>query len=288
MMDLIAIGKALDEFNGFLDVRLEKANRSQRAHAAFKRMLRTEERRLRSPVTELLAQIEREVTSALPKMKKSTPAKMADALADWDKIEEEGTVLFKPYLLALLTVGGDSVMSQRIVKQERFDPINDEAVRWTEKAAATLVTEVTVKTRDGIRAIIAEGLAEGESLYTIGKELKTTVGLTERYSLAVGRRLTEMLDKGIPSDKAFRMAERYANKLLRARIDNIVRTETSRALNEGIRQGYGQMGVKELQRVEDPDCCEICALFDGTIYTVREAAGVLPEHPSCEGALIAA
>jgi len=287
-MDLISIGKALDEFNGYLSIQIEKSSRTKRLHAAFKRMLRIEERRLRRPVTEFLTAIENEVKRNIPKMKKSTPAKMADALADWDKIEEEGTKLFKPYMLALLTAGGDSVMGQRIVKQERFDPIREEAVQWTEKTAATLVVEVAAKTRDGIKAIIAQGLEEGESLYKIGKLLRPTVGLTERYSLAVGRNLTKMLEAGIPEDKAFRAAERYAQKLHRLRIENIARTETSNALNEGIRQGYDQMGVKKLQRVEDPDCCEICAIFDGTIYTIREAAGVLPEHPSCEGTFVAA
>jgi len=287
-MDLISIGKALDEFNGFLSMKIEKSNRTKRLHAAFKRMLRIEERRLRRPVTEFLTAIEDEVKRNIPKMKKSTPAKMADTLADWDKIEEEGTKLFKPYMLDLLTAGGDSVMGQRIVKQERFDPIREEAVQWTEKAAATLVVEITAKTRDGIKAIIAQGLDEGESLYKIGKLLKPTVGLTDRYALAVGRNLTKMLEAGIPEDKAFRAAERYAQKLHRVRIEMIARTETSRALNEGIRQGYAQMGVKKLQRVEDPDCCEICTMFDGTIYTIRESAGVLPEHPNCEGALIAA
>jgi len=48
------------------------------------------------------------------------------------------------------------------------------------------------------------------------------------------------------------------------------------------------MGVKNLQRVEDPKCCDICAEYDGRVYSVREASGVLPEHPNCEGTWIMA
>jgi len=65
----------------------------------------------------------------------------------------------------------------------------------------------------------------------------------------------------------------------------IARTETAYGLNEGIREGYGQLGYTKLQRIEDPegdpewDCT--CRENNGAIYTLAESQGVLPEHPNC-------
>ncbi len=69
----------------------------------------------------------------------------------------------------------------------------------------------------------------------------------------------------------------------------ITRTETAYALTEGQRQGYGQMGVKKLERVEDFDSPDDdCQINNGKIYTLAEAQGVLPAHPNCEGSWVAA
>jgi hypothetical protein len=65
----------------------------------------------------------------------------------------------------------------------------------------------------------------------------------------------------------------------------IARTETSFALNEGIRSAYKENDIKYLERVEDPvgdpkwDCT--CREENGKVYSVEDAEGVLPEHPNC-------
>jgi len=41
-------------------------------------------------------------------------------------------------------------------------------------------------------------------------------------------------------------------------------------------------------RVEAPTCCDICADYDGHVYTIAEASGILPEHPNCGGTWVAA
>ena len=63
----------------------------------------------------------------------------------------------------------------------------------------------------------------------------------------------------------------------------IARTETSRAVNEGSLQGYEQVGLKNVERIEAADCCEVCAPESGTVYTIDAARGVLPAHPDCRG-----
>ena len=55
------------------------------------------------------------------------------------------------------------------------------------------------------------------------------------------------------------------------------------------RQGYDQMGITHLERVEDQtDPADPCTGTNGRIYTIEEAEGVLPEHPNCEGTWVAA
>jgi hypothetical protein len=69
----------------------------------------------------------------------------------------------------------------------------------------------------------------------------------------------------------------------------IARTESAFGLTEGQRQGYGQMGVTKLERVEDPATeDDDCADGNGKIYTLAEAEGVLPAHPNCEGTWVIA
>jgi len=121
-------------------------------------------------------------------------------------------------------------------------------------------------------------------------ELRPLVGLTSKDIIAVAN-YHEMLILERPEYTVAtqqEMAEVYARRLHRARATNIARTETAFSLTEGQRQGYAQMGATKLERVEDPECCDICAEYQGKIYTIAEAEGVLPEHPQCEGSWVVA
>jgi len=152
------------------------------------------------------------------------------------------------------------------------------------------VTEITAETVEAIQAYIAQGIDAGKSIPKIAMELRPLVGLTEKDIIAVAN-YHEMLILERPEYTVATqnsMAETYAKRLHRRRATTIARTESAASLNEGLRQGYAQMGATKLERVEDPECCDICAEYNGKIYTITEAEGVLPEHPSCEGAWVMA
>lgn len=62
------------------------------------------------------------------------------------------------------------------------------------------------------------------------------------------------------------------------------RTEVMTAYNQGRLIGYEQSGVVE--KVEysvsaDERLCPICAPFEGTIFALKDADGVIPQHPNC-------
>jgi len=269
---------------------LTKANRGRRVWRRYHRMLQMEERKMLPSVNEWLAWTAKTLQAGLGRMKGKSATAKVNSLADWAEIRARGDELLKPVLFEILNVGGNSVMGQRIKKQDRFDPIGLEAVRWTTDHSAALVVEITDKTMEAIRKYITLGIKEGKSIQKIAMELRPLVGLTSKNIMAVAN-YHEMLILERPEYTVAtqnEMADVYARRLHRARATTIARTETGEALVEGQRQGYDQMGIKKLMRVEDPDACDICLYYDGQIYTIAESRGVLLEHPRCEGSWIAA
>ena len=273
-----------------IDIILTKGRRAQRALRSYHRLLRLHERKLQPVINEWLEWTAKTLRAGLERMHGKTAGAKVKSLADWDDIRARGDELLKPALFEALEAGGNSVMGQRIKKQERFDPIGIEAITWTTEHTAELVVEITDTSMLAIREYITVGVNEGKSIQAIAMELRPLVGLTEKDIMAVAN-YHEMLILERPEYTAAtqrQMAETYAGRLHRLRATTIARTETAYSLTEGQRQGYGQMGVTKLERVEDPECCDICAEYNGKIYTIAEAEGVLPEHPNCEGTWVVA
>jgi len=230
----------------------------------------------------------KKLKAGIPRMRGKTATQKAKSIVNWDAIREEGEKILTPAFYDVLGAGGNSVMGLKLQKQERFDPIGIEAVTWTTAHSAELVVEITEDTMLAIRDTITTGINAGKSMPTIARELRPTVGLHSQYAGAVSNYHTSLLVEGVSAGKAAAKAETYAGRLHRRRTQTIARTETAFGLTEGQRQGYDQMGIGNLERVEDPECCDICAEYNGKIYSIKESEGVLPEHPNCEGTWIAA
>lgn len=273
-----------------IDIALVKARRTPRARANFKRMMRVNERKLKVSVNEWLDWTMTEIRAGLPKMKGRTAAQRAKSIADWKSIKEQGVIILKPALIDVLADGGKSIVERGIRKQERFDSIGIEAVTWATKHSAELVTQVTDETIAAIRSYIVAGVDAGKSVPTIARELRPLVGLTEKNLWAVANYHEKLiLDRPeLTAARQQKMADVYARRLHRDRATMIARTETASSLNEGVVQGYGQMGIKRLEWVADPDCCDLCDEMNGKIFTVGEASGLMPLHVNCECSWVAA
>jgi len=271
-----------------IDIILAKDKRTRRAYRRHQLLLRENEREMQSPVKEWMDYMTRKLKAGLSRMRGKSPTQKANSIADWGEIRKKGQEILKPALFNVLNSGANSVTEQELKKQERFDPIGIEAIDWTNAYSAELVVEITQETMMGIRDVIATGIQAGKSMPAIARELRPIVGLNTQYAGAVANLHTRLLAEGVVAQKAATQAERYAGRLHRRRTMTIARTETAFALSEGQRQGYKQMGVKKLQRVEAPTCCDICADYDGHVYTIAEASGILPEHPNCGGTWVAA
>jgi hypothetical protein len=279
-----------DKVHTLVTIALEKVASAKKSRRDFKRKFREDVNTISSKFArDYLRLMREEVESNLSKMRKSTPKKMVDSLADWDELMEIGEIMLKELTLALLADGGELAFKAVLRKQDRFDPLHEEATKYAQTHSAVAIVEITKTTMEGIEAVIIEGIKERLTIQQIAKNIKPIINLTDKQALSVGRNLTKLLEAGVPEEKALRMAQRHARRLHRVRVETIARTETANSLNEGLRQGYSQLGVKKLQRVEDGDSPdEPCQINNGRIYTIAEASGVLPEHPNCEGSWVAA
>jgi len=280
----------LIDLNKTIDVCLEKLRRKPRTLRNFHRLMRLGERKLLPRVKEWMAESIAEMQAGLPKMKGRTLAHKTKSIADWKHIREQGVIILKPVILELLGEGGKAVVERSIIKQERFDLIGVEAVKWASTYCARLVTEITDKTMKGIRAYIAKGINAGKSGPAIARELRPLVGLTEKQIFAVAnyheKLIVERPEYTVAQQS--KMADVYARRLHRDRAALIARTETREALWEGVFEGYEQMGITHVEGVSDPDACDWCLdNINGQVMTVEEARA-LDTHPGCECAFVMA
>ncbi len=269
------------------DIVLRKARGSRLAYRRHQLQMREQERKLQGPVKEFMDYMTRKLKAGIPGMKGKTAAQRAKSIVNWDEIRAEGQKILQPAELEVLLTGIETVTKQRMKKQARIDPIGIEAITWSQAHTAELVVEITMATLEAIEKIITAGIKAGKSMPAIARELRPIVGLHSQYAEAVANFHTKLIEEGIADAAA--KADRYAGRLHRRRTQTIARTESAFGLTEGQRQGYDQMGVTKLERVEDPATeDDDCAEGNGKIYSLAEAQGVLPAHPNCEGTWVAA
>jgi len=266
---------------------LEKLGRKPKAVKNMRRLITLNERKLRPKVDEWIKLMIKDIQRGLSKLKSKN-----SKLADWKEIEETGNLILRPTILEILGEGGKAVVDRKIMKQDRFDSIGVNAVKWAEEHAAALVVEVTTATQEAIKAFIVDGVKKGKSIPVIAKQLRPLVGLTTRQIMAVAN-YEEWLIINRPeySVKVIReMAEVKARRLHRYRTKLIARTETRRSLNEGIFQGYEQMGIKKMEGVSGASACDWCMEnINGRVVSVNHARSIDGEaHPGCECAWVAA
>jgi len=205
---------------------------------------------------------------------------------NWAALQKQGEAIMKGPLFEGLTYSGTKTVQRMELRKQDYDPMGAAAVDWTNKHGAELVTNVTKEAKVAVAGFTRSMVKAGLSAQETARAMRATVPLLPQHAQAVGTSLTKMLDKGVPFDKALRRSERYAQKLHNYRTKMIARTESSFAQLEGQKQGYQQLGVTHLKRVEDPACCELCEGVQGEVVETRNAYG--PLHPHCEGVWVAA
>lgn len=196
-----------------------------------------------------------------------------------------------------------------------FDVANEDAVRWAERHAAMLITEINSETRAAIRVFVAEAINNGVPPAKLAKQIRSVVGLHSRQAVAVlnaqmrmenaapgslvkvGKVRVRVPSTGLPAGRIRQVARDYADRLLRQRSIAIARTETLAASNEGQRQIWAKAQASgvisdtvEREWIVTPDdrACPVCTAADGQRRRLDEPFIVggftvmnPPAHPLC-------
>lgn len=212
-------------------------------------------------------------------------------LTDWDGINTRGIEQIKPATLKIMQSSGTATYKQLEIVGS-FSVLNVDAVKAADKLCAELVTNVTNKTKAGVRAYVSAGIKEGKSMPKIARELRRSgiVGLTKPQTQSVINYRTLLGDKEkfpkLTATDIDRKVQRYTDKTHRRRMNDIARTETAHAQNVGYCQGLMENGVTEVELSAAPGACEECAALNGQKYPVEEGKDIIPVHPRCRCAML--
>jgi hypothetical protein len=199
--------------------------------------------------------------------------------AAWSALERRGRELFAPVQEKAFREGAFKLALHKV----RTDPIGQAAKTYVATAGAKRIVEILEEVRDSVRSIITFGLDNGWGPAKVGRRLRPIIGLTDRYTAAVGNLYTGLLEQGIAEETAWARVEKYANHLQRVRAETIARTESNNALRQGIIAASKERGVELLDRIGDPEACTECVeANDAGPYTPDEAAEVSDLHPNDE------
>lgn len=182
-----------------------------------------------------------------------------------------------------------------------FDEANQRAVTWAERNAADLVVAHADVQRLAIREAVLAGFEQGLPPRALALDLRRLVGHTARDARAVIKRRVDLQVAGLTPDRVTSEVDRFAQRLLRRRSENIARTETIKASVQGQLEGWKQNRdarllsrelVKEWIVTPDDRLCPICAPLDevqvdvdGMFDTSIGRVSGPPAHPSCRCAL---
>ena len=200
-----------------------------------------------------------------------------------------------------------SSLPNQVGAQMRFDYLDPRAVQWANQRGGELITSLVDEQREMLRDIISEGVSEQLTVDQIGRNVREVIGLPESWSGAVPRARAAEFAKLISSgrsiseanNRADQVAERYRERLIRARAKTIARTEIMTAQNQGRwlswAQGTEQGFIPKSARKEwiaapgigpKPFLCEICKDLNGIqVGWDKEFPGTAvimpPIHPNC-------
>ena len=175
----------------------------------------------------------------------------------------------------------------------RFDGRNPAAQAFAQRAAARYVTQVSEETRDAIQTLIRRSIQDGMNARDTAKLIKSTVGLTSQSTAAVRSYYNGLLERGESAEKAWKLADKYSDKLLTVRAKTIARTEIMGALNGGALEqarqraeaGVFKKPMKKWMITQDEVTCPVCRPMEGQIRPLMSpfSVGVMapPAHPNC-------
>ena len=182
-----------------------------------------------------------------------------------------------------------------------FDTTDVRATAWAAGRAGELVIKTSNEIQQQVRESVTNAFIQGLDGREVEKQLSRQIGLFPRWAEAVDKQYYTNLgmfqEQGLSfrdaRDKAQGLADKYRDRLIEARANNIARTEIVRASNQGRYVSWLQaadaglidpaIAVKEW--IAEADACPDCDEADGEMVGLEEdfstGESMPPGHPSC-------
>jgi len=183
--------------------------------------------------------------------------------------------------------GGPIVWSHR---NKSIAVVVSKLTSWEQysRLAAARVTSIAERTRLALQGIIAEGLLNGWTGKEIASLVKASVGVNDRQARAIARLRDELIASGEPMADVRRSIETYYEDSLLYRAEMIARTESRYVLSQSYLDELGQAGYAQAKYLSLEGACEECEGYDGEVFDIGDAEGLIPVHPNCRCQWLAA
>jgi hypothetical protein len=178
-------------------------------------------------------------------------------------------------------------------------PVNPYSIKWMRERSLGMVKDgMNEEQRAVIRNILTDGFSRGVRAEEAYKAVQSSIGLSDRYAVAVQKRRALHENAGLPSDQVDSLTELYAAGLLASRAETIARTETFMAQAQG-RNTAWQLAIEvgelptDIERIwiTGPDSanpnapCSHCEDLDGARAPIGgkydDEVEMPPAHPRC-------
>lgn len=127
-------------------------------------------------------------------------------------------------------------------------------------------------------------------LYT--RTYSDLAGITQAMDTHISRILTEGIANGWGPTRMARDLSDVVDHIGITRARTLARTEVIRAHADATLNSYTEAGIEgvevesEFATARDSRVCDQCAALEGRVWSIIEAAGVIPVHPNCRCAWI--
>ena len=158
-----------------------------------------------------------------------------------------------------------------------FNMRNPLAIAYAKTSSAKLIKDISEDTRQAIRDILANAFQFGGSPAEQAKMLKDLIGLTQRDQQLLKQYREALIAHGLDDATVQKLVQEMHDKKLANRAENIARTETIDAANEGQRLAWIQAKKDGLltddwfrEWVVTPDdrLCPVCSAMEGQTSTI--------------------
>jgi len=254
-------------------------------------------------------EIAKHVKKALLSLRDRVPigelAKMLDTatIADvWRKTNGGGIEAIASGLSEELNKGlvsGGRLAAKEMGKIVVLDPMRPAVRKWVDDHLLELAKQLSDTSRAAISNTLRDGITRGRHPGQIAKDIRRSLGLTERQGTAVSRYWGQLQKEGVPYAKIEQRAQKYSERLIGQRARTIARTESISAVSQGRAQLWQQLKDEDafpegyvqewLTAGDDRVSEEICAPMQGQQRPIGEPfttgdgqkIDAPPSHPNC-------